>query len=329
MWPIGARVRNLVRNRHATTLMALQTYAPCYQAPPPNAAGEVLVLVCSYPIGFIHTKTTIYSRLELPMRFSRKPAVQGLCPPVWGHTRRSLARYSVQNDERPGRGDSEWAQLHARVDGEYGTARSESLLPWLFILTSIRTNTFFLMPHHNTLAFSPGYCWSQLRPASESLLSRELFRLAEHVRGKRGAYALSILLPDGFRNLSLALVRYFALPDNPWGERGPPVVTHPTYKTDWTEPRETYPVLISPLLYSIQYIHTQFHSLHVGDCVQRRGQPGCALLQLPVPDVPCRCVHSLLDSGHHGPNSGGQNQGNTVVRRAVALHRRATAKVAT
>lgn len=46
MWPIGARVRNLVRNRHATTLMALQTYAPCYQAPPPNAVGEVLVLVC-------------------------------------------------------------------------------------------------------------------------------------------------------------------------------------------------------------------------------------------------------------------------------------------
>jgi hypothetical protein len=115
----------------------------------------------------------------------------------------------------------------------------------------------YVQPH---FLFLPG-CWSQLRPALESLLSRELCRLAEHVRGKRGAYALSILLPDGFRNLSLALVRYFALPDNPWGERGPPVVTHPTYKTDWTEPRETYPVLILPLLYPIQYIHTQFHSL--------------------------------------------------------------------
>jgi hypothetical protein len=48
--------------------------------------------------------------------------------------------------------------------------------------------------------------------------------LGSQLRNKRGAYFILMLLPQGFKNLSLALEVYFALPDNPWGEdNGTPV----------------------------------------------------------------------------------------------------------
>jgi hypothetical protein len=40
------------------------------------------------------------------------------------------------------------------------------------------------------------------------------------LRGKRGSYFMLMLLPKGFKNLSLALKVFFGLPDNPWGEDG-------------------------------------------------------------------------------------------------------------
>jgi hypothetical protein len=39
------------------------------------------------------------------------------------------------------------------------------------------------------------------------------------MRGKKGAYFILMLLNKGFKNLDLAFKRYFALADNPWGER--------------------------------------------------------------------------------------------------------------
>jgi hypothetical protein len=54
-----------------------------------------------------------------------------------------------------------------------------------------------------------------------------------HIRGKKGAYFVLMLLNKGFKNLDLAFKRYFSLADNPWGENSPGILA------EWSTGRGT------------------------------------------------------------------------------------------
>lgn len=53
------------------------------------------------------------------------------------------------------------------------------------------------------------------------------------MRTKKGAFHLGLLLGRGFKNLTLALTRYWELPDNPWGDGTAGVKTESSSQTTW------------------------------------------------------------------------------------------------